>query len=89
MTIRILETVKNWKVYVSSMCISTWNIRRLTIRSFTIFATIAIMIAILYQNNLTNSADAETGKGTDVFRVIMTVFGVENTKGDVVAIVTV
>jgi hypothetical protein len=28
-------------------------------------------------------------KGTDIFRVIMTVFGVESTKGDVVAIVTV
>jgi hypothetical protein len=28
-------------------------------------------------------------KGTDIFRVIMTVFGVESTKCDVVAIVTV
>ena len=32
---------------------------------------------------------AETGKGADVFKVILTVFGVENTKGDVVEIATV
>src|SRR5918992_2218725 len=37
----------------------------------------------------TNPAQAETGKGTDVFRVIMTIFGVDKSKGDVVAIVTV
>lgn len=34
-------------------------------------------------------AQAETGKGTDVFRVIMTIFGVDKSKGDVVAIVTI
>ncbi len=32
---------------------------------------------------------AETGQGDDVFRVIMTIFGVDKSKGDVVAIVTV
>jgi hypothetical protein len=37
----------------------------------------------------TNPAQAETGKGTDVFRVIMTIFGVDKLKGDIVAIVTV
>ena len=31
---------------------------------------------------------AETGKGEDIFRVIMTIFGVDKSKGDVVAIVT-
>jgi hypothetical protein len=31
---------------------------------------------------------AETGKGTDVFKVIMTIFGVDKSKGDVVGIVT-
>ena len=31
---------------------------------------------------------AETGKGADVFKVIMTIFGVDESKGDVVAIVT-
>jgi hypothetical protein len=31
---------------------------------------------------------AETGQGVDVFRVIMTIFGVDESKGDVIAIVT-
>ena len=31
---------------------------------------------------------AETGQGDDVFRVIMTIFGVDKSKGDLVAIVT-
>jgi hypothetical protein len=35
------------------------------------------------------TAKAETGKGDDVFRVIMTIFGVDKSKGDVVAIVTI
>ena len=30
---------------------------------------------------------AETGQGTDIFRVIMTIFGVDESKGDVIAIV--
>lgn len=34
-------------------------------------------------------AQAETGKGKDVFKVIMTMFGAESSKGDIVAIVTV
>jgi hypothetical protein len=37
----------------------------------------------------TQLAQAETGKGDDVFRVIMTIFGVDKSRGDVVAIVTV
>jgi hypothetical protein len=32
---------------------------------------------------------AETGQGDDVFRVIMTIFGVDKSRGDVVAMVTV
>jgi hypothetical protein len=31
---------------------------------------------------------AETGKGDDVFKVIMTIFGVDRSKGDLIAIVT-
>ena len=34
-------------------------------------------------------AQAETGKGKDVFKVILTIFGADRSKGDVVAIVTV
>jgi hypothetical protein len=37
----------------------------------------------------THSGQAETGKGDDVFRVIMTIFGVDKSKGDVVAVLTV
>jgi hypothetical protein len=36
----------------------------------------------------TNPTYAETGKGTDVFKVIMTIFGVDKSKGDVIGIVT-
>ena len=32
---------------------------------------------------------AETGQGEDIFRVIMTIFGVDKSRGDVVAMVTV
>jgi hypothetical protein len=35
-----------------------------------------------------NPVQAETGKGADIFKVIMTIFGVDETKGDVVAVVT-
>jgi len=36
-----------------------------------------------------NPIHAETGKGDDVFRVIMTIFGIDKSKGDVIAVVTV
>src|ERR671916_1662735 len=36
----------------------------------------------------TRPAQAETGQGDDVFKVIMTIFGVDKSKGDVVAILT-
>jgi hypothetical protein len=37
----------------------------------------------------TYPAQAETGKGKDIFKVIMTMFGADSSKGDIVAIVTV
>src|SRR5215216_544705 len=37
----------------------------------------------------TNPIQAETGKGKDIFKIIITIFGVDKSKGDVVAIVTV
>jgi hypothetical protein len=37
----------------------------------------------------TYPAQAETGKGNDVFKVILTIFGADRSKGDVIAIVTV
>ena len=72
------------------MNISAWDTNRATTKPLKLDAVIAVIVIItISQGILLNSADAETGKGTDIFRVIMTVFGVENTKGDVVAIVTV
>jgi hypothetical protein len=46
-------------------------------------------MAIILHDVAINFAYAETGAGGDVFKVIMTVFGVEESKGDVVALVTV
>ena len=37
----------------------------------------------------TNPVHAETGKGKDIFKVILTIFGVDKSRGDVVAIVAV
>ncbi len=37
----------------------------------------------------THPIQGETGKGEDVFKVILTVFGADKSKGDVVAVVTV
>jgi hypothetical protein len=36
-----------------------------------------------------NAVQAESGKGEDIFKVILTIFGVDKSKGDVVAMVTV
>lgn len=33
-------------------------------------------------SNATNPIQAETGKGEDIFKVIMTIFGVDKSKGD-------
>jgi hypothetical protein len=52
------------------------------------FLMASISTALLTQN-LNISSYGETGKGEDVFKVIMTVFGVENTKGDVITMVIV
>jgi hypothetical protein len=51
------------------------------------FLVASVSIALLTQTNV--SSYGETGKGDDVFRVIMTIFGVDKSKGDVVAVVTV
>jgi hypothetical protein len=48
----------------------------------------AILASIFVLVIPTNSVQAETGKGKDIFKVIMTIFGVDESKGDVVAIVT-
>ena len=38
---------------------------------------------------MANPVQAETGKGEDIFKVILTIFGIDKSKGDVVAMVTV
>ena len=43
----------------------------------------------LFAAGFINPIQGETGKGTDVFRVTMTIFGVEKSVGDLVAIVAV
>jgi hypothetical protein len=53
---------------------------------------VALMIGVLslfYASHMINPIQAETGQGTDTFRVIMTIFGVDKSKDDVVAIVAV
>jgi hypothetical protein len=57
--------------------------------SSTFLLTLILTSAFLSVVIMTIPAQAETGKGEDVFRVIMTIFGVDRSKGDMVAIVTV
>ena len=49
---------------------------------------LALFLTFVFVSTIA-TAKAETGKGDDVFRVIMTVFGADKSKGDIVAIVTV
>jgi hypothetical protein len=76
------------------MHIVSWNIS-LDIESVSTkpivvpIAIVMLTIAIISQNVSINLAFAETGTGTDIFKVIMSVFGVEESKGDVVTLVIV
>ena len=56
------------------------------IRSSILSLVVTILILALVT---ANPILAETGKGEDIFKVILTVFGADKSKGDVVAIVTV
>jgi hypothetical protein len=61
----------------------------------TVFLVIAIVFTISITGPLTtttttiNPVQAESGKGKDIFKVIMTIFGVDKSKGDLIALVTV
>jgi hypothetical protein len=58
-------------------------------RNMRVIWTWIFVVSILLLNmNIANPIQAESGKGEDVFKVIMTIFGVDKSKGDVVAIVT-
>jgi hypothetical protein len=58
-------------------------------RSFAIPLFIGLVLTSTVIAAITiNPVQAETGKGADVFKVIMTIFDVDESRGDVVAIVT-
>jgi hypothetical protein len=58
-------------------CINRWG------------ASIAGILVILNATNFSiNPIQGETGKGEDIFRIILTIFEADKSKGDVVAIVT-
>jgi hypothetical protein len=59
-----------------------WLRRKRSIES--IAGMFGIFIALL----AATPTQAETGRGEDIFRVILTIFGADKSKGDVVAIVT-
>jgi hypothetical protein len=59
-----------------------------TKNTLSILGSLVILTSVITTLPLIYPAQAETGKGTDVFKVIMTIFGVDESMGDVVAIVT-
>ena len=70
------------------MNVMAWNTNRVNIKPLVVPVAIILWMVVASQNIHVNLAQAETGKGIDIFKVIMTIFGVENSKGDVIAIVT-
>src|SRR5215204_800292 len=87
----ISETIKTWKIQIISMNILVWTTKRVITNTLLVLAAsiVIIVITLISQNILINLAGTETGKGTDVFKVIVSIFGVDKSKGDLVAIVTV
>jgi hypothetical protein len=47
-----------------------------------------ILTSSVISGIIVSPVQAETGQGTDIFKVIMTIFGVDESEGDVIAIVT-
>jgi hypothetical protein len=67
------------------------NLLQLVTKAFRKYAFMMFAVALVYSIVSIISASplqAETGKGKDVFKVIMTIFGVDKSKGDVIGIVT-
>jgi hypothetical protein len=68
------------------------NVLQLVMKAFRKYAFMMFGVALVYSIvsiiSASSPLQAETGKGKDVFKVIMTIFGVDKTKGDVVTIVT-
>ena len=58
-------------------------------KTVSLTVTIGMFLTLFAATFAITPIQGETGKGTDVFKVTMTIFGVEKSKGDMVAIVTV
>ena len=76
------------------MGIIFWNysgeIMRISTKPLTIIIAIILSaLGIVSHTVAIEISYAETGTGTEIFKVIMSVFGVEESRGDVVALVTV
>jgi hypothetical protein len=57
--------------------------------SITVMSLLGVILTSLVVSGITASpVQAESGQGTDIFKVIMTIFGVDESNGDVIAIVT-
>jgi hypothetical protein len=68
---------------------TTMNYLMATTIVFTISITGLLTTTTTTTTTTINPVQAESGKGADVFKVIMTIFGVDKSKGDLVAVVTV
>jgi len=62
---------------------------QITTRRITTLALMMLMVIAVSTSGAASPIQAETGKGTDVFKVILSLFDITPTTGDVVAIVTV
>jgi hypothetical protein len=64
---------------------------QITTRRITTLVLVMLMVIAVSTSGAVSpiQAQAETGKGTDVFKVILSLFDIQPTTGDVVAIVTV
>jgi hypothetical protein len=69
---------------------NSWGVERMSTKPLLVLSVLLFSeMAIISHNAVVNFAYAETGAGGDVFKVTMSVFGVEESKGDVIALVTV
>src|ERR687892_2333489 len=53
-----------------------------------LMGVVVILASLIVTVITVTPVQAQTGQGEDIFRVIMTIFGVDESKGDVIAIVT-
>jgi len=62
---------------------------KITTRRITTLALVMLMVIAVSTSGAVSPIQAETGKGTDVFKVILSLFDITPTTGDFAAIVTV